>query len=174
MAVAEDDRFDLLGRELEAAHVADEAAGRQTGVEEDTVVGAVLPHGHQGGEAVLSEGRVQRAVALREGGRSHRRLAGHGAAGAAPALGRALVHHQHVAEVVDQGRDMDRVYGLQRDVRHRVASISSALAGYPHTPWTERSRRSTRTGRSGRRARSWPPAKPRPAAPDHRRGQRGR
>jgi hypothetical protein len=69
MAVAQDYRLDVAGRELYPAHVLGEAVGGRPRVEEHPMLLPVLPDHDERPESVLDDRLVESEPALHEGGR---------------------------------------------------------------------------------------------------------
>jgi len=114
VTVAQHDHVDVARRDLQPAHVLDQAVRCPSGIEQDPRLAVALGDRHQTREAVLGPQGVARPASFDESRRHpglrpqpHRRP-----------LRRTLVDEQHVGHVVDQRGDRQRVDGLERKRFH--------------------------------------------------------
>ena len=115
--MAEDDRLDVAQRESQPAHVLDDAARRDAGVEQQGALSPVLLDPYERGEAGLGDERVRNAVG-HERCHDARRASGKRLRPAKP-RDRTLVGDQRIRDVVHQDRHADAVDRLELDhVRH--------------------------------------------------------
>ena len=117
MTVAEHDDVDVAGRQLEPAHVLDEAVRRPARIEQHAGLPIALCDRHQRGEPVLGAQRVI-GLTAREKARRHPWRGRHGG----PSR-RTLVGKERVGHVVHQHGDRERVDGLKRNRLHRPWSL---------------------------------------------------